>query len=122
MDFSLDNGQTAYRLHRYSNGTLYVDQAEYNSPIVITPQALLAPWGPTSIKTVSEDDIESLLSLEPQIVLIGTGETLYYLEPKRLTPLIEAQIGFEMMTTQAACRTYTVLMAEGRQVVACLFP
>lgn len=122
MDFSLDNGQTRHRLQRYANGVLYVEQTEYKTPIVIAPQALLAPWGPTSLKELSVDDIHSLLSLEPQIVLIGTGKMLHYLEPERLTPLIEAQIGFEIMTTQAACRTYTVLMAEGRQVVACLFP
>jgi len=58
----------------------------------------------------------------PEVVLIGTGLEQRFL-PHRLTqPLLAAGTGIEAMSTQAAARTYNILMAEGRRVVAALLP
>jgi uncharacterized protein len=55
-------------------------------------------------------------SIDAEIVIIGTGEKHVFPKPEALRPLIESRIGFEIMHSRAACRTYNVLLAEGRKV------
>jgi len=52
--------------------------------------------------------------------LIGTGARFQFPEPALLAPLQKAGIGVEVMDTQAACRTYNILLGEGRSVAAAL--
>jgi len=58
--------------------------------------------------------------MKPELVLIGTGAKFEFPEPARLAPLRSAGIGVEVMDTAAACRTYNILLGEGRGVVAAL--
>jgi uncharacterized protein len=51
---------------------------------------------------------------------LGTGAKIHFPTPELLTPLAQDGIGVEVMDTPAACRTYMILMAEGRQVAAAL--
>ena len=61
-----------------------------------------------------------MAALEPELVLFGSGSTLRFPRPEWLRPLVERRIGLETMDTPAACRTYNLLVAEGRSVVAAL--
>ena len=61
-------------------------------------------------------DFERLAARDADIVLLGTGQQLRFPSPDLLQPLIRAQKGLEVMDLPAACRTYNVLMAEGRKV------
>ena len=65
-------------------------------------------------------DFKFLLALEPEIVLLGTGATLRFPRPALSHCLTQAHIGLEVMDTAAACRTYNILVAEGRRVLAAL--
>ena len=64
--------------------------------------------------------LNAALALQPEVVLLGTGARLHFPPAEVLRPLIEAGIGYEIMDTSAACRTYDILMAEGRRVLAAL--
>lgn len=121
MDFILDNGQAAFQIKAYKHSIIKVNDLEYSCPILISPQHLLAPWGPTSWESLSPKDFECMLAYKPKVVLLGTGEKLRFPPCKLFAKLYEQNIGVEVMDTKAACRTYTVLMAEGRAVVAGLF-
>ena len=66
------------------------------------------------------DHIGGLLASAPEIVLLGTGTRLQFPPAAVLRPLIDARVGYEIMDTGAACRTYSILMAEGRRVLAAL--
>ena len=59
-------------------------------------------------------------ALSPELVIFGSGSRLRFPKPALLQPLMTRRIGFETMDTAAACRTYNVLLAEGRAVVAAL--
>jgi uncharacterized protein len=61
-----------------------------------------------------------LLSNSPEIVLLGTGSAQRFLRPAVTAPLHDANVGLEVMDTRAACRTYNILVAEGRVVTAAL--
>ena len=73
-----------------------------------------------SIETLSADHIAAIVELAPEIVLLGTGPAFRFPDAARLAPLYKAGIGVEVMDTPAACRTYNILLGEGRNVVAAL--
>jgi uncharacterized protein len=121
MDFILDNGNAAFQIKSYSKGIIKVNERDYSCPILISPGHLLAPWGPSSWENLSLKDFQIMLAYKPKVVLLGTGEKLCFPPLELFASLYAQQIGVEIMDTKAACRTYTVLMAEGRAVVAGLF-
>jgi uncharacterized protein len=61
-----------------------------------------------------------LVALAPEVVLLGTGAALRFPAPGITRALVEARIGLEVMDVQAACRTFNILVAEGRAVAAAL--
>ena len=67
-------------------------------------------------------DFEAMLALTPEVVLLGTGSRQRFAHPRLHACLSAARIGLECMDTGAACRTYNILMAEGRRVLAALIP
>lgn len=80
------------------------------------PQA----WPVTCFAELSSAALSQAVAPGIEIVLIGTGPALRFPRPDVLRPLIDARIGYEVMSTDAACRTYNLLLAEGRAVVALL--
>jgi uncharacterized protein len=87
---------------------------------VVLPDSLIEPWDIAGFDALSRAHFEYLLSLQPEIVLLGTGTQLRFPAPALSRPLLAARIGLEVMDTRAACRTYNILMAEGRKVAAAL--
>lgn len=121
MQFNLDNGDAAFQIKSYTKGLITVNKQTYNYPILVMPKHLIAPWGPRSFEELKETDFELVLSYKPKIFILGTGEQHRFPPAQLYAALINSHIGVEVMDTRAACRTYTVLMAEGREVVAALF-
>ena len=80
------------------------------------PDRLIPDWTDATFETLSVRDIELLASLDAEIVLLGTGDRLRFPSPELLRPLVRLQKGLEVMDLPAACRTYNVLMGEGRKV------
>ena len=99
-------------------GFVRVNQQEYRQNLVVTPERVLPGWAPRGFGDLSAQDIEELVGLAPEVAILGTGTRQHFPGPALLRPLISAGIGFEIMDTPAACRTYNVLCAEGRRVVA----
>ena len=64
--------------------------------------------------------MDILLELAPEIVLLGSGNSLLWPDAAIVAPLAEAGIGYEIMNTAAACRTYNILVGDGRRVAAAL--
>ncbi len=87
---------------------------------LLTPHRLLEDWPPESFDSLSAADLEAVAALDCPIVLLGTGARQRFPAPVLLRSLIEKRIGVEIMDSPAACRTYNILMAEGRDVAAAL--
>jgi len=88
--------------------------------LLVAPHALVADWPATSAQALTSEHFIAVIDLQPEVVLLGTGAQLHFPAAEVLRPLIDAGIGYEVMDTGAACRTYNILMAEGRQVLAAL--
>gem|GEM_PF-740563 len=79
-------------------------------------------WPPADFATLTAEHLAALLAHEPEVVLLGTGSRLRFPPPEVLQPLQAAGIGFEVMDTPAACRTFNILAGEERLVIAALLP
>ncbi len=107
-----------------------VNNRAFTQHLIVMPNQLIENWQPTDknhakpnfgiLKALSMADFEQIAALKPELVLLGTGDTHQFIHPKLYAPLTEQQIALECMTTSAACRTYNILMSEGRNVAAML--
>lgn len=104
----------------YGAGYVSVNAQRYEHSIVVAPDALHEGWAVNRIEALDTEATVFLLSLKPEVLLIGTGAAQRFPGAAFLREFARAQIGFEVMDTPAACRTFNILMAEGRNVVAAI--
>ena len=111
-------GQNA--ISRHGPDGVIVGGVAYTESVIVPWQGEVLPWHAASFEALGADHFARLVELRPELVVFGSGPRLRFPAPALLRPLIDAGIGFETMDTAAACRTYNVLFAEGRSVVAAL--
>jgi uncharacterized protein len=104
----------------YGAGYVEVNRTRYAASLVVAGDRIVADWPLASVNEIGADHFAAILEMKPEIVLLGTGATFIFPEPARLAPLRNAGVGVEVMDTNAACRTYNILLGEGRNVVAAL--
>ena len=102
----------------YGAGYVMVNNQRFESSLVVMPERVISDWQVAGFDQLDASHFEFLVELNPEIVLLGTGATLRFPPPVLSRCLAAARIGLEVMDTCAACRTYNILMAEGRKVVA----
>ena len=122
MKFSEDQESGMYLLAAYGDDWVQVNDRKLSSGFILGPSLLLEEDIPTTFRELRAIHLERLFAQHSEIILIGTGKTQSLPTPEVHQALINNKIGFEFMTTAAACRTYRVLNAEARSVLALLFP
>lgn len=120
MKLHLADSKNRYAVTGYGAGYLAVNTIRYAHALVITPDQAPQPWLVPQFDALDAAAMAALLEKRPEIIVLGTGATQRFAAPAVLRPLIEAGIGLETMNTPAACRTYNILMNEGRRVVAAM--
>ena len=101
-------------------GWVRIGTDDYRQSLVLTADAIATGFAPLGFDALTEDDFGKLLATSPEIVLLGTGSVQRFPHPRVTAPLHRAHIGLEVMDTRAACRTYNILVGEGRNVAAAL--
>ena len=104
----------------YEPGRVRVNAQLYHSSLLVPWQGEVLDWRCKSFSELDAADFDQVLGLSPELVIFGSGERLRFPAPALVKKLIAKRIGIESMDTAAACRTYNVLAAEGRVVVAAL--
>jgi uncharacterized protein len=120
MLLTQDTSEGKYQIHHYQSGRIKINDRVYTQSVIVALTTLITPWPPGTADELTQEHLLILLTHHPAIVLIGTGQTGKFLPAALLAPLLNQQIGVEVMDTAAACRTFNVLAAEGRNVVAAL--
>ncbi|NTV09332.1 MAG: Xcc1710-like domain-containing protein, partial [Zoogloea sp.] len=105
---------------RYSADHVMIGNIRHKTGLVVMPSGIESGWATAGFDALEEADFARLAALGAEIVLIGTGSRQRFPAPALLRPLIEARIGFEVMEMGAACRTYNILVGEGRNVALAL--
>lgn len=106
------------RFTGYGDGYIAINHQSYAASLVVTPDALYDQWQVADFAALSDAHMQFLVSLNPEIVILGTGTVQRFPPPAMMRHFTTAQIGVEVMATPAACRTYNILLAEGRAVIA----
>lgn len=133
MRFAPDKDNTAYTIRSYQakqvivitpvstyDDTVHVNEITLNRSFIIAPKHLVENWTPENLQELSMQHLQAITDLNPELVILGTGRVLQFPDPQLTESLLLKGIGVEIMDTAAACRTYNVLMHEGRHVVAAL--
>jgi uncharacterized protein len=101
----------------YGAGYVAVNHIQHAHALVVTPEQV-QPWEVRTFSALTPEHFAGLLAHAPEIVLLGTGPALRFPESALTRPLFAAGVGLEVMDTHAACRTFNILMGEGRRVLA----
>jgi uncharacterized protein len=104
----------------YGAGYVVVNEQRFERGLILLPDRIVEGWAAAGFAGLDQAEMRRLVELAPELVLLGTGARQRFPAPALLGPLLDARIGFEIMDLQAACRTYNILMAEGRRVAAAL--
>jgi len=104
----------------YGPGFIEINSVRFNTSVYLTADQPPTEWTGGGFEALRMEDFSNLLTDRPEVVLLGTGARQRFPHPKLSAPLAQAHVGFEVMNTQAACRTFNILVAEGRRVVAVL--
>jgi uncharacterized protein len=120
MKLESDVRFAARAISSYGPGYVALGSTRLTRTCLLRPDGIDAAWGPDAYDGLDESHIATLAAIPCDVTLLGTGARQRFPAPALLRPLIEAGRGIEVMDTAAACRTYNVLVAEGRTVAAAL--
>jgi len=120
MKFQPDTLAGTNVVTRHDATALWVGSTRFSRSILVPWRGTVLPWAPRTVAELRAEDFEAVLALQPELVIFGSGPRLRFVSPALTRALIERRIGVETMDTAAACRTYNVLVAEGRSAVAAL--
>jgi len=107
-----------YLFTGHGEGYVSINGKQHTRPLAVMGRTLQVNWLDGALNTLEESHFDCLLQLSPEIVLLGTGARQHFVHPGLYRKLTAAGIGVECMDTAAVCRTYNILIAEDRKVVA----
>lgn len=120
MKFQPDRPEGVNVIHAYTRTSVSVNGQEHTRSLLVPPTGALIDWPVSSLEALTEADFQPILDARPEVLILGTGTALRFVKPALMRHLMAARIGVETMDTAAACRTYNILVGEGRQVMAAL--
>lgn len=120
MKFQLETASGSNLFTGHGPGYVSINRVRHEQSLIVGADRLLFDW-PQRWEDLAATHFEFLLKLQPEIVLLGTGPTQKFPHPSLARCLYEARIGLETMNSAAACRTYNILVAENRNVIAALW-
>ncbi len=120
MKLQSDPHSGANTITGYVDGYIEINKIPFSHAVLLSSDGEILEWPVKSFEELSPADFSQMASLKPELIIIGTGKRQRFPKPELLKTLIDAKLGFEVMDSQAACRTYNILVGEGRQVLLAL--
>ena len=120
MPLAEDKITSRYSISAYNAGEIIVNETPYRESLILSPQSILCPWPVWSVDDIDQSSLLPILEMNPRVVLLGTGEQQIFPDAKIFGLFGERGIGLEVMNNGALCRTFNILVAEDREVVAAI--
>jgi uncharacterized protein len=120
MRLNLDRDNSKNIIRAYTVGSITINEYTVERSVIVTPTRMINDWPPQRFIELEASHMAQIATLQPEIVLLGTGARQQFPAPQVTHRLLALGIGVEVMDTAAACRTYNIVMLEGRQVAAAL--
>ena len=118
MQLIHDRAEGYFFIRAIRRDAVVVIDRELRSSFLIAPDRVIETWPVTSIDGLDATAVQGILDQEPEVAILGTGRRQQFPDKSILLPLLRRGIGVEVMDNSAAGRTYNLLAAEGRKVVA----
>ena len=122
MEFHLEIPGNHHFIRSIGDQGIRVNDDYYAGAVIVTAEKVMPEWAVDSVDGIDKASLRPIFELDPEVVLIGTGARQVFLPPEIQMLFYRRGIGFEVMSTDAACRTFNVLVSEGRHVAAALLP
>jgi len=97
-----------------------INAVRFDTSLIVMPETAPRPWPVDSFDDLTQAHFDALGAESPDVVILGTGARQRFVHPRLIASLSGRRIGVECMDNQAACRTYNILMGEGRKVTLAL--
>ena len=120
MQFSQITAESLNMITGYASGHVEVNGVRHESSLIVRPDRLFPSWSATDLHSLTMDHLEWIRDDPPEILLLGTGERQSFPSRTLWRSLRAEPWGIEIMDTAAACRTYNLILSEGRAVAAAL--
>ena len=111
---------SATTIRQVEPGAIKIGDETISENVVLFRNAIQRGVSIANVATLQEQDLDDLLSQQPEIVIFGTGWNSQRPPRELVFAMARRGIGFETMDTPAACRTFNILVSEGRDVAAVL--
>ena len=111
---------SATTIRHVERGQIRIGSEQFEQTLAVTSEAIIRDWPVISIDKLEIEHLESILAAEPDIVILGTGWQTAFAPRELIFAMARRGTGFEVMDTPAACRTFNILLAEGRDPAAIL--
>jgi uncharacterized protein len=121
VKFTLEPGATANLIRGYTDSEVRIGAESVRGSCIVSADALITHWEPQSFAELRPEHLEALFALAPELVLLGTGPVQRFASAQVRALAARRGVGLEAMQLGAACRTFNVLVQEGRRVAAGLF-
>jgi uncharacterized protein len=107
-------------IQAYDAGQITINERVYTDSLVLSPNEIISPWPVDSLHALKTEHLDCVFNFKPDVVLLGTGEKQIFPQVELIGFFAEQGIGVEIMNNGALCRTFNILVAEDRQVVAAI--
>lgn len=112
--------RTGNTVTAHGEGYVAINGERYATSLIVQPEAIDTKWQAIDVTSLAAEHIERLLATGADILILGTGKRQHFPPLALLKPIMAAGRTLDVMDTSAACRTYNILMSEGRAVAAAL--
>lgn len=120
MKLQANSTQQYQTVTGYDDTGVDINARRFSRSLLVLPEVAPVDWPVESFDALSVAHIDQIDATTPDVVILGTGMKQRFIHPKLTSSLTSRRIGVECMDNQAACRTYNILMAEGRKVALAL--
>jgi uncharacterized protein len=120
MKLHLTTAEKQNLITGYGDDFIEINRQRYHHHLIVTPNSVTTDWGCDAFATLAPEHFTDVGLSKPEVVLLGSGAKHQFVHPRIYHALTALGIPLECMNTAAACRTYNILMSEGRNVTAVL--
>lgn len=120
MKLHSSNTQQYQTVTGYDDSGVEINAVRHANSLIVMPETPPRDWNAASFEALTQAHFEQILADTPDVVILGTGARQRFVHPRLTAALTMRRIGVECMDNQAACRTYNILMGEGRKVTLAL--
>jgi uncharacterized protein len=111
---------TSNLIRAWEPGRIRIGERWMTGNLIVSAETIVSDWTLRDRRRITVEDLTPALELEPELVIVGAGLEAVRPDFDLMHELAGLAVGLEYMQTQAACRTYNVLVHEGRRVAAAL--